>query len=241
MSSPILSIKNLSRTVTTDDETRQIVDDVSYLFDREKIYTVIGPSGAGKSSLLRLLNRLDEPTSGEILFHDKPQSEYAPCELRKKIGYLFQTPYLFEETVRDNLLYADSTLNDSEIERLLDEVKIKQEFLNRKVDKLSVGEKQRVAFARLLATKPEIVLLDEPTSALDPGYTHAIESLIKEIVECEHLTAIVVTHQPEQALRIGQEALLMADGKLIESGDVDEIINNPKSEIGTLYKERKLR
>lgn len=241
MESAVLRIKDLYRSINQDEQSKTIINNLTYSFSSEKIYAIIGPSGAGKSSLLRLLNRLDEPTSGEIIFHDKLQNEYSSCEIRKKIGYLFQIPYLFDGTVKDNLLYAEPSLSDQDVKKLLDEVHIGSEFTERKVDNLSVGEKQRVAIARLLATQPEIILLDEPTSALDPGYTQAIESLIKEIVVREKLTAIVVTHQPEQALRIGQEALLMADGKLIESGSVYEVISRPKTEIGTMYKERKLK
>jgi len=241
MSEPLLDVRNISRTVTQDGQTKAVVDDVSYRFFPEKIYTIIGPSGAGKSSLLRLLNRLDEPTSGEVLFHGKAHCDYQPCELRKKIGYLFQTPYLFEGTVRDNLLYANKSLTDDDIKSLAERAQVKPDQIDRKTDKFSIGEKQRVAIARLLATQPEIVLLDEPTSALDPTYTEAIELLIRDIVDSQDLTAIVVTHNPEQALRVGQEAILMVDGKLIEAGDIEQVINDPRTEQGKLYKQRRLK
>ena len=237
METPILSLANLSRTIGN----KHIVHNLSFSFYNEQIYTVIGPSGAGKSSLLRLINRLDEPTSGKIRFHDKNQNEYSAVTLRQKIGFLFQTPHLFEKTVFDNLLFANNTLSNKSALMLLDEVNLSKEMLNRPVENLSIGEKQRVALARLLVTKPEIILLDEPTSALDPSITDAIEKLIKEIVCREKLTAIVVTHHPEQALRIGQEALLMVDGELVESGTVDDIINNPKTEFGKRYKAKELR
>lgn len=241
MSSPVLDVKQISRKVIQEGQTKAVVDDVSYSFFAEKIYTIIGPSGAGKSSFLRLLNRLDEPTSGEVLFHGKAHCDYQPCELRRKIGYLFQTPYLFEGTVRDNLLYANQDLSDDDIKDLAGRAQVKPDQIDRKTDNLSIGEKQRVAIARLLATGPEVVLLDEPTSALDPTYTEAIESLIKDIVSCEDLTAIVVTHNPEQALRVGQEALLMVDGKLIEAGDIQKVVNDPQTEQGKLYKQRRLK
>lgn len=237
MDRPILELKNLSRTA--DDKV--IIQNISFTFQHERIYTIIGPSGAGKSSLLRLLNRLDEPTTGEILFHEKSQNEYTPSELRRKIGYLFQTPYLFQKTVKDNLIYANGTLSDETALLLLDKVHLARTMLDRPVDKLSIGEKQRVALARLLVTEPEIVLLDEPTSALDPSITEVIEQLIKEIVNREKLTAIIVTHHPDQALRIGQHALLLVDGKLIESGTVDEVINSPQSDEGKRYKAKELK
>ncbi|MFQ5453927.1 MAG: ATP-binding cassette domain-containing protein [Candidatus Zixiibacteriota bacterium] len=238
---PILEVSSLTRTVVIEQQPKNIIKDFSYAFYKKKIYTVIGPSGAGKSSLLRLLNRLDEPTSGEIIFHNRSYGDYAPCELRRKIGYLFQTPYLFKGTVRDNLLYANKSLNKDDIEHLTCEVKLKPEQINRPVTNLSVGEMQRVALARLLATSPEIILLDEPTSALDPGNQEAIEKLIQEIVVNEKLTAIVVTHHPDQALRIGQDAILMVDGKIVESGIVEQVINHPQSISGKLYKARQLK
>jgi putative ABC transport system ATP-binding protein len=241
MTTPILKIENLTRTITVDSTQKNIVNNINYDFYSQKIYNIIGPSGAGKSSLLRLLNRLDEPTDGTIVYKDKKQKEYSPCDLRRKIGYLFQTPYLFDDTVRDNLLYAKKTLNNDNLLMLLDKVNLSNSFIDSPVARLSVGEKQRVALARLLATEPEILLLDEPTSALDPSVTHAIEKLIIAIVEQENLTALVVTHNPDQALRIGGEALLLVGGNLIESGTVDEIINNPKTELGQKYKARELK
>ena len=241
MESPVLDVQNLCRTVKQDGQDFTVVDDVSYRFNGEKIYTVIGPSGAGKSSLLRLINRLDEPTSGAVFFHGKDHCDYQPCELRRKIGYLFQTPYLFEGTVRDNLLYANEELSDSDISRLAERAQLKSEHIDRSTENFSIGEKQRVAIARLLATGPEVVLLDEPTSALDPTYTEAIEQLIKHIVDTENLTALVVTHNPQQALRVGGEALLMVRGKIVESGEVSQVINDPQSEQGKLYQKRQLR
>ena len=241
MTEPVLEAVNLSRTVADGDHAKTIVDNFSFKFHGENIYTIIGPSGAGKSSLLRLLNRLDEPTSGEALYHGKKHVEYTACQLRRKVGYLFQTPFLFEGTVRDNLLYASEDLTESDISRLIDETRIDPDQLDRPVDNLSVGEKQRVAFARLLATRPEVILLDEPTSALDPAHTESIEKLIKEVVACEKLTALVVTHNPEQALRIGGEVLLLVDGRLEESGSAERVIVSPKSEAGKKYKARLLK
>lgn len=241
MSDSILDIVNLTRTVVQDGQSLTVVNDISYSFKKNRIYTIIGPSGAGKSSLLRLINRLDEPTRGKVLFHGKEHCDYQPGELRQKIGYLFQTPHLFEGTVRDNLLYASDKLTDDHIKFLTNQAQIRPEQIDRPTTNLSVGEKQRVAIARLLATCPEVILLDEPTSALDPSYTEAIEQLIVDIVPKGDLTAIVVTHHPEQALRIGQEALLMVGGKLVESGDIIQVINDPQSEQGKLYKRKQLK
>ncbi len=237
----LLEAVKVSRTVDVEGKPKQIIADFSYLFRKGGIYTIIGPSGAGKSTLLRLLNRLDEPTGGKILFHGKNITEYAPCRLRRRIGYLFQTPYLFPRTVRDNFLFVDNSLTEGRITQLLSQVHIPISFLEQDVEKLSIGEKQRVAIARLLATQPEVILLDEPTSALDPSNTEAIERLIKDLVHGDSLTIIMVTHNPEQALRMGGETLLMVGGRLQEAGACEEVINHPRSEAGKRYKAKELQ
>lgn len=238
---PILETVGLSRFVRDGGNIKTILDDFSYSFGKGCIYTIIGPSGAGKSSLLRLLNRLDEPTGGDILFGGKNTKEFAPCYLRRLIGHLFQTPYLFPKTVRDNFLYADSKFPSGTVERLAEQVQIPSSMIDRDVETLSIGEKQRVALARLLATNPEVVLLDEPTSALDPSYTESIENLVKAIVRQMSLTVIMVTHNPEQAFRMGGETILMVAGRLVESGPCEKVITDPQSEAGRLYKAKRLK
>ncbi len=233
---PLLSLNSLSREI----KKRKILDNISFDFLAGKTYTIIGPSGAGKSSLLRLINRLDEPTDGTVLLNGKPAREYKPEHLRCQIGFLFQTPHLFEKTISDNLLFANRSLSIDEQKHLLEIVQINASRLHEPVPKLSVGEKQRVALARLLATKPLVALLDEPTSALDPSITEAIEQTIKEIINLTNLTVIMVTHNPDQALRMGGESLLLVDGKLIETGHVEHVINNPSTQLGRQYRSRDL-
>ena len=123
----------------------------------------------------------------------------------------------------------------------LDQAYLPVEFLDRKAEKLSVGEKQRVALARLLLSDPEVILLDEPTSALDPAATKSIEKLITNVASGRKVTVITVTHDPQQALRLGGEGLLMFRGRLIESGTVEQIVNDPQSDEGRRYKDQELR
>lgn len=224
--------------VTKQVEDKVILSDISYTFNKNKIYTILGPSGSGKSSLLRLLNRLDNYNTGEILFKSEKIESFPVCDLRQKIGYLFQTPYLFEKTVRDNFLYVDKSLTDDAIKEYLQKVSLPEKFLLSKVEKLSGGEKQRVALARMLLTKPEVLLLDEPTSALDPSITESLEKFIVDITASENLTTIIVTHDPSQALRFGQIGILLADGTIAEDGEIKTLIENPQSEAGKKYKAR---
>jgi putative ABC transport system ATP-binding protein len=233
-------VSELTRTVADHGETRTIVNNFSYNFHRGKIYTLIGPSGAGKSSILRLLNRLDEPTGGEILIEGQSFRQLIPCDQRAKLGYLFQTPYLFPGSIRDNLKYANAAVSEDEITALAEKARITDFLETSNIDRLSVGERQRVALARLLAIDPQVLLLDEPTAALDPANTAAIEEMIKNMVNRDGLTAIMVTHQPEQALHMESDTLLLVNGRLIEHGTAEQVVNNPESEDGKRYKNREL-
>lgn len=235
-----LEISHLTRSITANGKRKTIVNDVSYSFGCGTIYSVVGPSGAGKSSLLRLMNRLDEPESGEVTYNGKDYRTYSPHDLRRQIGYLFQTPYLFPGTVADNVRFAEPDLPDETLAELLTLVGLPAETVLSDVDMLSGGEKQRVAMARLLATQPSVILLDEPTSSLDPTATKGIERLVKEIARERCLIAIMVTHDPAQAVRMEGETLLLVKGALVEHGPSERVINDPRSEEGRRYRDREL-
>ena len=243
-SDKILRIENLSRTVPDESGQRVVIDSFSFEFHKGKIYTVVGPSGSGKTSLLRLINRLDEKSGGEVYFENRPVEEYAVTELRSKVALVFQIPYLFPGTVASNLSYCcpDKTgLNDDTLTRYLNLVGLEAGFAKRDPDKLSVGQKQRVALARALVQEPEILLLDEPTSALDPGASRTIEDLIISLNRELKLTIIMVTHNFRQAERLNDTSLLLIDGKLIESGNSKELFGNPKNELTRRFVNGELR
>ena len=230
----ILESDDLSRTVLSDGAPKEIVKPISYKFEQGKIYGLVGPSGAGKSSLLRLFNRLDEKSGGQLLFHNRPVDEYEVTELRQKISLVFQIPHLFPGTVAGNLYYCCPDLqksNGADVKQVLSMVGLDTSFAGRDSEKLSVGQKQRVALARSLVQQPEILLLDEPTSALDPGAAKVIEELINKLNEELKLTIIMVTHNFEQALRMADISLVLVDGKLIESGPSRELFESPSSDI----------
>jgi len=235
---PILKAENISLVVNNGGTPKNIVADFSFDFYKGKIYNILGPSGAGKSSLLRLFNRLDEISDGLIFFNGKVSKEYSPCWLRRKVGYLLQTPYLFPETVRDNLLFVDSSLTDDLMVSMLSEVNLGSDYLMSNVEVLSVGEKQRIALARLFAMKPEIILLDEPTSALDQKNSSLVLKLIKNKVSAGEMTAIIVTHDPRHALRFDGEALLIINGRLVEHGPAKELISQPRTEAAKSFLEK---
>ncbi|MCB2231649.1 phosphate ABC transporter ATP-binding protein [bacterium] len=235
-----LDVTHLSRTIQTNGKQKTIVNDVSFSFTCGTIYSIVGPSGAGKSSLLRLINRLDEPNTGDVIFNGADYRTYSPNELRRHIGYLFQTPYMFPGTIAENVRYAAEDIDDNRVAELLEQVGLSSDMADSEVDNLSGGEKQRVALARLLATKPSVILLDEPTSSLDPTATKGIEKLVRRIAEDRCLIVIMVTHDPQQALRLEGETLLLVKGRLIEHGSSERVINDPQSDEGRRYKDREL-
>lgn len=235
----ILKVDNVHRAVKKNGTIVNTVDGISYTFNKGTIYNIVGPSGAGKSSFLRLLNRLDDPTSGEIYFHEKLITLYPPTGLRKKISMLFQTPYLFEGTVRENLKYCCQH-DDKTITEILSRVGLKPEFADKQAEDISGGERQRAALARALLLNPEILLLDEPTASLDPTLSQSIEKLILELTKNFCLTTVIVTHDPDQARRLGGNTLLLVAGRLIESGPTDIVLNNPSTDSARRYLNREL-
>lgn len=207
---------------------KRIVDGVTLGVGRGEIVCVLGPSGSGKSSFLRLLNRLNEPTSGTVLLEGRDTRELAPRELRRRMGMVTQQAFLFPGTVAENVrfgpLQRGKTLPDRQLEELLVGVGLSG-YASRGVSNLSGGEAQRVSIARALANEPSVLLLDEPTSALDETSKSGIEALIRQIVKERQLTCVMVTHDVAQARRLADRVALLAQGRLVSSGKTVEVLN----------------
>ena len=221
---PKLRTKNLTRVVGE----KVIVKNVNLSVMAGEVLMIVGPSGSGKSSLLRLINRLDEPTAGTVYLDGQDYRELPPLELRRRVGMMMQMAYLFPGSVADNIRFGPRQrgieLPDDEIERLLARVGLSG-FGDRDVARLSGGEAQRVALARVLANEPEVILLDEPTSALDQDAKDAVEALLQEVIREECLTCIWVTHDLQQAVRMADRVGLMEKGKLIRTGAPQEVLH----------------
>jgi putative ABC transport system ATP-binding protein len=220
----VLETRHLSRAVMG----KVLVNDINVQVQQGEILAVVGPSGAGKSSFLRLINRLDEPTSGTVYLAGHDYKELCPRELRRRVGMVMQSAYLFSGTVAENLRYGPrqrgKELPASEINNLLEQVGL-EGFARRDVAHLSGGEAQRISLARTLANKPEVLLLDEPTSALDDRTEREIEALVTRVLRDQHLTALIVTHDTAQAERIASRAILLEAGRLVLSGTVQEVVH----------------
>ena len=203
------------------------VDQVSVEITAGDVVAVVGPSGAGKSSFLRLLNRLDEPTEGTVFLESVDYREIPPQELRRRMGMVMQSPHLFPGTVADNLRFGPQQrgkdLAPEAIEELLTRVNLSG-YADRDVGNLSGGEAQRVSLARTLANEPEILLLDEPTSSLDDRTQRDVEGLICDIIRDGGLTALIVTHDTDQAKRMARQVMVMESGQLVDFGPVKEVL-----------------
>ena len=223
-SAPVLRTEHLGRAV----RDKVLVEDATFEVRTGEVLAIVGPSGSGKSSLLRLLNRLDEPTSGTVYVEGIDYRQIAPRELRRKLGMVNQRPYLFPGTVEDNLqfgpLQRGESLSHDVIEQLLSRVGLKG-YASRNVANLSGGEAQRVSVARTLANSPLVLLLDEPTSALDETSKLEVESSIQNVVHDQGLTCVLVTHDTAQAMRLAERAILLEAGRIVRTGLVHEVLH----------------
>ena len=174
--------------------------------------SIVGSSGSGKSTFLKLCCHLISPTSGNITFKDKSITEYNPVELRKIISYCFQTPYLFGDTVIENINFPFSIRNlksdAKKINELFSMFHIPADFLNKDVKTLSGGEKQRISLIRSLLFEPEILLLDEITSALDVNNAEIVENVIASLNK-KGMTVLWITHNPEQSRKYANKLLTL--------------------------------
>jgi putative ABC transport system ATP-binding protein len=200
---------------TNDNKT--ILKDITISINQEDYISVVGPSGSGKSTFLKLCCHLISPTEGTILYKNKSIMEHNPMELRKNIAYCFQTPYLFGETVVDNISFPyhlrNTKMDFKRVEELLVLFNLDKEYLEKDVKNLSGGEKQRIALIRTLLFKPEILLLDEVTSALDVDNTLIVENVMKSLNQ-KGTTILWVTHNPEQSKRNAHKLLTIEAGEI---------------------------
>lgn len=201
---------------------REVLRGIDARFGAGRVTAVVGPSGAGKTSLLRCLNRLEEPGSGTVFLDGDDVRSIAPTELRKRVGMVFQTPVLVEGGVRANLRYGIEYVDEETMSWALGEAGLKEDFLQRDSSALSVGQAQRVCIARCLVRKPQVLLMDEPTSALDKDAAARIEGLTTTLAD-HGFTIILVTHNLDQARRVAQDALLLVEGRVAAVGSPEEI------------------
>lgn len=198
-------------------EGKKILEDVSLSIEQGDFVSVTGPSGSGKSTLLKLCSHLISPSEGTIRVFGKDIFSFDPVELRRRISYCPQTPVLFGNTVEENLLFP-CRIRRTELDRgsalsLLSAFQMGEEYLARDVQKLSGGEKQRVALVRTLLFRPEALLLDEPTAALDEENARIVEQAVSNLNR-GGVTVVWVTHSDEQSRRCASRRLTVEGGRI---------------------------
>lgn len=236
-SPPALRFSHVSKYVQAEGRREYILKDISGEVPRGVILTIIGPSGAGKSTLLSLCNLLQSCDEGEIEVEGKEVRQWSVSALRRHVGMVFQTPTMLPGTVYDNIAIGAQLCGQTveKPEEILRRVGLSPSLLGRKAQELSGGEKQRVALARTLVTKPSILLLDEVTAALDPTSAREVEEWIVSLNREEGLTVVWVTHQLEQARRVGDLTWVIVQGQLVESGPSDALFSRPQQETTRLF------
>lgn len=226
-----LSVRGLKKSFGTNKVLNGIDFD---LFDGEKV-VVLGPSGSGKSTFLRCINRLEEPSSGEVFFKDTLITDKNVQTMRGKIGMVFQHFNLINNlTVMENLTLAPVKLHKFTSDEAETKARklLKHIGLSHKADSfpasLSGGQKQRVAIIRALMMEPEILLFDEPTSALDPESIGDVLSLIREVAD-DGMTLMIVTHEMNFAREIASRVVFIDKGRIIEDNTPDKFFTHPKT------------
>lgn len=215
---------------------RLILDSIDAEIPSGKIFTIIGPSGQGKTTLLRLINLLDIPSSGDIFIDGISLKTVSKnnTNIRRKMGMVFQTPIAFNETVASNiamgLKYRGISKNEitRRVTEKLGEIGLSG-YENRKAKTLSGGEMQRVSLARAMITEPDLLLLDEPTANLDPVSTTKIEELIRYYNRTCGTTIIMSSHDLYQGQRMADIIAVMMNGKFVQFGETISVFSEPKS------------
>lgn len=215
-----------------------ILKDISTNIEKGEKVVIIGPSGSGKSTFLRCLNRLEQPSSGQILFEEQDLTSMSDRQLyavRQKMGMVFQHFHLFPHlTIQKNITLAPVKLKrltkeeaDQKAVELLKKVGLSDKA-NQYPNQLSGGQKQRIAIARALAMNPDVMLFDEPTSALDPEMVGEVLSLMKELAD-DGMTMVVVTHEMGFAKEVASRVMFMDSGKIVEENEPQEFFSNPQN------------
>lgn len=225
--------------ITKNFKNLKAVDDVSLEIKKGEIVCLIGPSGSGKSTVLRCINGLEVPESGNVYIYDQlldMQGKDKGRELRNKMGFVFQHFNLFPNmTVLENLTLAPIQVmkkSKSEAEEIACQYLKRVGLLDKKNEypnKLSGGQKQRVAIARSLCMNLEIMLFDEPTSALDPEMVIEVLEVMQELAK-EGMTMVVVTHEMGFARTVADRVIFLEDGKIIEENKAEDFFSQPKTE-----------
>ena len=234
MSEMILQVKHLGKSFGT----HEVLKDIDFTVNKGDVTSIIGASGSGKSTLLRCINLLENPSSGEILYHNENVAArgYNAAAYRSRVGMVFQSFNLFNTmSVLENCIVGQvKVLKKSREEAkkhamyYLEKVGMTP-YIHAKPRQISGGQKQRVAIARALAMDPEVLLFDEPTSALDPEMVGEVLTVMQQLAQ-EGITMLVVTHEMAFARDVSTHVVYMNQGVICEEGTPDQVFGNPQKQ-----------
>ena len=224
-----------------------IIDEFNLKITPGEFLTVVGSSGCGKTTILKMINGLIIPDEGQVLVHDQCTQAVDLIELRRGIGYAIQGSVLFPHmTVAQNIAYVPNLLNKNDKKRTYEAlskwmkiVGLDEELIHRYPSELSGGQQQRVGIARALAASPDILLMDEPFGAVDEITRSTLQDEILRIHHQENITIIFVTHDINEALKLGSRVMVMDQGKVVQLASPREILEHPKTEFVRRLVQRK--
>ena len=224
-----------------------IIDDFNLKITPGEFLTVVGSSGCGKTTILKMINGLIIPDEGQVLVHDQCTQAVDLIELRRGIGYAIQGSVLFPHmTVAQNSAYVPNLLYKNDKKRTYEAlskwmkiVGLDEELIHRYPSELSGGQQQRVGIARALAASPDILLMDEPFGAVDEITRSTLQDEILRIHHQENITIIFVTHDINEALKLGSRVMVMDQGKVVQLASPREILEHPKTEFVRRLVQRK--
>lgn len=230
----IVEVKNVSKQYSSD---LKVLDHLSLSIEEGEFVTILGPSGCGKTTLLKMINKLITYDSGDIFVKGKSIAEWDTIALRRSIGYVIQQIGLFPHmTIEDNIAYVlslesvDNETRRHKAEVLIELVGLTKDMLTRYPSELSGGQKQRVGVARALAADPDIILMDEPFGAVDEIARTALQDELLKLQKRLNKTILFVTHDIQEALKLGSQIILLNEGKIEQIGTKEELLFNPATD-----------
>jgi len=230
----IVEVNNVSKQYSSEFK---VLNNLSLAVEEGEFITILGPSGCGKTTLLKMINKLIEFDSGDIKVKGKSIKEWDTIKLRRSIGYVIQQIGLFPHmTIEDNISYVLSIqgiskeIRREKAEELVELVGLTKEMLSRYPSELSGGQKQRVGVARALAADPDIILMDEPFGAVDEIARTSLQDELLKLQKRLNKTILFVTHDIQEAIKLGSRIVLLNNGKIEQIGTKEELLFNPASD-----------
>jgi len=243
---PAVELRSVSKVY---DGGVKAVDGISLKIPRGKIVALLGPSGCGKTTTLRLINRLEEPSSGAVFVRGQDVRQQSEASLRRSIGYVIQEGGLFPHwNVNANVATVPRLLGwprhriTDRVREVLDLVGLPESRFGRRMPaELSGGQRQRVGVARALAADPDLMLMDEPFGALDPGTRESLQDEFKALHARLDKTVVIVTHDIDEAGRLADEIVLLGHGRIIQEGSIHNLLERPASTAVTAFLGRRAK